>query len=63
MISLIVTLIIIGVLLYLVNALIPMDAKIKLIINVVVVIAVCVWLLEGFGLLGSSAAFHPGGFR
>ena len=48
-ISLIVMLIIIGVLLYLVNTLIPMDAKIKTIINVVVVINVLLWLLQVFG--------------
>ena len=48
-ISLIVMLIIIGVLLYLVNTLIPMDAKIKTIINVVVVIIVLLWLLQVFG--------------
>ena len=50
MIGLIVTLIIVGVLLYLLNTLIPMDARIKTIINVIVILAVCLWLLEGFGL-------------
>ena len=54
MISLIVTLIVIGVLLWLVNTYIPMDGKIKQIINVVVVICVVVWLLSVFGVLGHS---------
>ncbi|HXM32282.1 MAG TPA: Thivi_2564 family membrane protein [Chthoniobacterales bacterium] len=43
-------LIVVGVLLYLVNRFVPMDAKIKLILNWVVVIAVVVWLLSLFGL-------------
>lgn len=52
MISLVITLIVIGVLLWLVNTMIPMDAKIKQILNVVVVIAVVLWLLGVFGVLG-----------
>lgn len=52
LISIIVTLIVIGLLLYLIG-LIPMDATIKQIIRVVVIIAVIIWLLESFGLLGS----------
>ena len=52
-VNLIVILIVVGVLLYLVNTYIPMDAKIKSILNVVVVILVVIWLLQGFGLLGS----------
>lgn len=51
LISLIVTLVIVGVLLWLVNACVPMDGKIKKILNVVVVICVVVWLLYAFGLL------------
>ncbi len=54
MISLVITLIVIGVLLWLVNNYIPMDGKIKQIINVVVVICVVVWLLSAFGVLGHT---------
>jgi hypothetical protein len=54
MISLVITLIVVGVLLWLVNNYIPMDGKIKQIINVVVVICVVVWLLSAFGILGHS---------
>jgi hypothetical protein len=53
LIGLIVVLIVVGVLLYLVNTIIPMDAKIKMIINVLVVLVVCLWLLQEFGLIGS----------
>jgi len=55
LISLVITLIVIGVLLWLVNAYIPMDGKIKKILNVVVVICVVVWLLSVFGVLGHSS--------
>ena len=51
LITLVVTLIVVGVLLWLVNQYIPMDPKIKTIINVVVVIAVVLWLLSAFGVL------------
>ena len=54
LISLIVTLIVIGVLLWLVNSYIPMDGKIKKILNIVVVICVVVWLLYVFGILNHS---------
>lgn len=42
-----------GLLLWLVNNYIPMDPKIKTILNVVVVIVVIIWLLRSFGLLDS----------
>jgi type IV secretory pathway TrbL component len=54
LISLAVTLIVIGVLLWLVNTYIPMDGKIKKILNVVVVVCVVVWLLFAFGILNPS---------
>jgi hypothetical protein len=47
------TLIVVGVLLWLLNNYIPMDGKIKRILNAVVVIVVVIWLLQAFGLLGS----------
>ncbi|MCE0497570.1 MAG: hypothetical protein LV481_06460 [Methylacidiphilales bacterium] len=54
MISLVITLIVIGVLLWLVNNYIPMDGKIKQILNAIVVICVVVWLLSAFGILGHT---------
>lgn len=57
LISIIVTLIVVGLLLYLIG-LIPMDGTIKQIIRVVVIIAVIVWLLESFGLLGPIGHGH-----
>ena len=54
LISLVVTLIVVGVLLWLVNTYIPMDGKIKKILNVVVVICVVVYVLYAFGILNHS---------
>jgi len=54
LITVIVTLIVVGVLLWLVNTYIPMDGKIKAILNFVVVAAVVIWLLYGFGILNHS---------
>ena len=51
LVSLLVVLIIVGVILWLINTYIPMDAKIKKILNVVVVIVVILWLLQAFGVL------------
>ena len=48
-----VVLIVVGVALWLVNNYVPMDGKIKNILNIVVVIFVVIWLLQGLGLLGS----------
>ncbi len=52
LIGLVVVLIIVGMVLWLINTYIPMDHKIKSILNVVVVIVVVVWLLQAFGVLG-----------
>jgi len=53
LIGLILTLVVVGVLLWLLNNYVPMDGKIKSIVNVVVVIVVAIWVLQSVGLLGS----------
>ena len=58
LLQIILVLIVVGVLLWLVNNYIPMDGKIKNILNVVVVIIVVLWLLQAFGLLGSLGGVH-----
>lgn len=60
LLSIVITLIVVGVLLWLVNAYIPMDGKIKQILNIVVVIAVVIWLLSAFGVLGNMRAVRVG---
>lgn len=56
LINIVITLMIVGVLLWLVNTYVPMDSKIKTILNAVVVIAVILWLLRGAGMLGGLGA-------
>ena len=56
LISLVVTLIVVGVLLWAVNTYIPMDPTIKKILNIVIVIAVVLWLLAAFGVLGHMSS-------
>ena len=48
LINLIIILVVVGFLLWLINQFIPMDAKIKQILNIVVVILVVLWLLSLF---------------
>jgi heme A synthase len=55
LISVVIVLIVVGVLLWLVNAYIPMDPKIKNILNIVVVIAVVLFLLAAFGVLDMAS--------
>lgn len=54
MVGIVITLIVVGVLLWLVNKFIPMDSNIKQILNVVVLIAVVLWLLNVFGVLSAA---------
>ena len=60
LLSIVIVLIVVGVLLWLVNVYIPMDGKIKRILNIVVVIVVVLWLLNVFGLFSSLSTIHVG---
>jgi hypothetical protein len=53
LLTILVVLVVVGVLLWLINNYVPMDRKIKNILNVVAVIVVVIWLLQVFGVLGS----------
>ena len=50
LLNLVVVLVVVGVVLYLINRYIPMASSIKTILNIVVVVVVCVWLLQAVGL-------------
>jgi hypothetical protein len=54
LVNVVLTLIVVGVLLGLINTYIPMQSAIKSIINIVVVVAVVLWLLYGFGIISHS---------
>jgi len=56
MIALIVWLVIVGVCLYIVNTVVPMPEWIKTVINVIVALAVVLWLLEH--VAGVSTGIH-----
>jgi hypothetical protein len=60
LVSVVLTLIVVGVLLWLVNRFIPMAGSIKSILNAVVVICVVLWLLNVFGLFHSLSRIRVG---
>jgi len=60
LINLVIILVVVGVILWAINNYIPMDRKIKSILNVVVVIVVIIWLLSVFGVIGSLSGLHVG---
>jgi hypothetical protein len=60
LVTLVITLAVIGVLLWLINRFIPMQGQIKGILNAVVVIAVVIWLLKVFNLLDYLTQFRVG---
>lgn len=51
LLTVLLVIIVAGVVLWLVNTYIPMDGKLKKILNIVVVIIVIIWLVRIFGLL------------
>jgi hypothetical protein len=60
LITVVIVLIVVGVLLWLINAYIPMQPTIKAILNAVVIIAVVIWLLQAFGILGELGNVRVG---
>ena len=60
LLTVVLTLIVVGILLWLVNSFIPMAGSIKSILNAVVVIVVVIWLINAFGLLHFVQHFRVG---
>src|ERR1017187_2676788 len=60
LVTVVITLCVVGLLLWLVNRFIPMQSQIKGILNAVVVIAVVLWLLKVVGLFDNLSQFHIG---
>ena len=58
LITVVLTLIVVGVVLWLINTYIPMQGTIKKILNFVVVVVVILWLLYGFGIINGSGDVH-----
>ena len=58
LINVIIVLVIVGVLLYVVETLLPLDVTIRRIIHIIVILAVCIWLLQVFGIIGPLGSFR-----
>ncbi|TDR24559.1 Thivi_2564 family membrane protein [Flavobacterium cheniae] len=58
LVNILIVLVIVGFLLWLVNNYIPMDGKIKKIVNIIVLIVVVVWVLKAFGLLSKLTSIQ-----
>ncbi len=60
LIQLVITLVVVGVILWVINSYIPMQSTIKGILNAVVIIVVILWLLSLFGVIGSISGLRIG---
>ena len=58
LINVLIVLVIVGVLLYVVETLLPIDATIRRIIHIIVILAVCIWLLQAFRIIGPLGSFR-----
>lgn len=58
--TVIITIVAIGVLMWLVNRFIPMQGQIKSILNGVVVIVLVLWIANLYGLFSHLSQFHVG---
>ena len=52
LINLVIGLVILGIVLWLINNYLPMDGKIKQLVNIVVVVGAVIWVLQAFGIVG-----------
>ena len=60
LITVVLTICVVGVLLWLINRFIPMQSQVKGILNGVVVIVLVIWLINAFGLLHYLTQFRVG---
>ena len=57
LINIVIALIVVGLALWLINNYIPMTSSIKTILNVVVLVAVAVWVLQAVGMWGRITSY------
>jgi hypothetical protein len=60
LVQVVMSLVVVGVVLWLINNFIPMAGSIKSILNAVVVIVVVLWLMNVFGVMHSISRVHVG---
>jgi hypothetical protein len=58
LLNIVVILVVVGIILWLINAYIPMAGVIKMLLNLVVLIVVLVWLLRAFGIVIDLPGVH-----
>jgi hypothetical protein len=56
LITLIIVLVVVGVVLWLINTYIPMEAGIKRLLNIAVIIVTVIWLLKATGLFSALSS-------
>ena len=54
LVNLIVVLIVVGVVWYLIETYLPIAEPFKIVIRVVIVLVLCIWLLQAFGIIGPN---------
>jgi hypothetical protein len=59
LLNVVLTLVVVGVILWLINTYIPMQATVKKILNIVVVVVLILWLLYGFGIISGGEVHMP----
>ena len=60
LVNLVIALIVAGIALWLINTYIPMASSIKTILNIVVVVAVAIWVLQAVGMWGRITSYKLG---
>ena len=60
LVDIVVILVVLGLVVYLLNVYVPMAQPIKIVVNAIIILAVCVWLLDAFGVMRT---FRGGGRR
>jgi predicted membrane protein len=60
LLSVVIAVVIVGVLLWAINNFIPMDGKVKSILNAIIIIALVIWLLQVFGIIGALGGVRVG---
>ncbi len=60
LLSVVIAVVIVGVLLWAINNFIPMDGKVKSILNAIIIIALVIWLLQVFGVIGALGGVRVG---
>lgn len=63
LITVIIVLVVVGFLLWLINAYVPMAGPIKGILNFIVIVAVVLWLLQVFGIFNIGSLGHLGNLK